>query len=62
MDNTSVPSRGYCKLLWEGNRDYVRSMGGRLNIGEASLLARKQNALYLAWHDGDYRELMGQSN
>ena len=60
MDDAGVPSREHCKALWEGNRDYVRSMGDSLNISEASLLARKQDALYLAWFDGDYSELLGE--
>ena len=43
-----------CKKLWEGNRDYVQFMGDSLHIGEARLLAKKQDALYLAWFDNNY--------
>ena len=62
MDDAGVPSREHCKALWEGNRDYVRSMGDNLDIGEAILFAEKQDALYLAWFDGDYSQLLSQSH
>ena len=46
-----------CYKLWCGNRDYVEQMGDNLDIGEACQLARKQDALYLAWFDGDFSGL-----
>ena len=46
-----------CYKLWCGNRDYVEQMGADLDIGEARLLALKQDALYLAWVDGDFSKL-----
>ena len=56
-ERTKKPTREHCKKLWEGNRDYVQQMGASLNISEAVLLAKKQDALYLAWFDGNYNEL-----
>ncbi len=47
--------------LWAGNKRYVEFMGENLNIGEARLLAKKQDALYLAWADGNYQKLTGHN-
>lgn len=51
-------SREECRELWEGNKRYAEQMGDDLNIGEAVLLAKKQDALYLAWCDGNFSALM----
>lgn len=46
-----------CYKLWCGNRDYVEHMGADLHINEARLLAKKQDALYKAWADGNFSQL-----
>ena len=51
-------SREECRKLWKGNKKYVEAMGESLDIGEAVLLANKQDALYLAWYDGNYSALV----
>ena len=51
------PTRKQCYKLWAGNRDYVVFMGDDLPLGEARLLAFKQDALYKAWADGDFSRL-----
>ena len=51
------PTKEQCRKLWEGNRKYVEQMGDRLHIGEAVRLAKKQDALYLAFIGGDFSKL-----
>jgi len=51
------PTREHCYNLWAGNRDYVEHMGDNLHIDEARLLVWKQDALYLAWFDGDFSKI-----
>ena len=47
--------------LWAGNKRYAEFMGEDLNIDEARFLAKKQDALYLAWADGNYGKLTGHN-
>lgn len=51
------PSPEHCRALWEGNKRYVEEMGDKLHIDEARALVFKQDALYLAWFDGDFSAL-----
>lgn len=53
-----IPSRDECREMWLANKQYVEFMGEELNISEAVSLSKKQNALYLAWFDGDFSELL----
>ena len=49
------------KKLWNGNKNCAEFMGDKLNIKEAVFLAKKQDALYLAWADGNYERLTGHN-
>lgn len=53
----TAPTQEECKALWKGNKAYVDYMGDRLDINEAIALSKKQDALYLAWFDGDSSKL-----
>jgi len=51
------PTREQAKELYEANKKYVEENGDDIHWNEQYLLAMKQDALYLAWHDNNFTRL-----
>jgi hypothetical protein len=51
------PTRSGCQKLWDSNRRYVADNAHMICSSELIQIALEQDALYLAWFDGDFSKL-----
>ncbi len=45
------------KVIWKANRSYVTNNLDQLSTKELCKIAKEQDALYVAWADGDFSRL-----